>query len=319
MMGDERRITFGCFYRTLPMMAAERLGFYRRHGLEVEHERVASSTQQFAFLRDGRYDVVQTSPDNVANYRYNRDNPLGERIDVQGFMGMDYGLYLVLVARPEIRSAGELRGRTVAVDALESGFAYVLYEILARAGLQRGEDYSVVPVGGVSHRFERLLAGDPSFDATLLSGGFETRAANAGYKLFGSAHDIADPYVGAWGAATRDWLRERADDATALVGAYREATEWCFAPDNRRACLELLMEAADTPPELAEQLYEIQVRERVGNVPDAGIVADGVRNVLALRAQFSGFEEEPDLDAMLTAGGLCDIRFLSGTGSAAQV
>jgi ABC-type nitrate/sulfonate/bicarbonate transport system substrate-binding protein len=319
MMGDGARITFGCFYRTLPMLAAERLGFYRRHDLEVDYQRVASSTQQFAFLRDGGYDVVQTSPDNVANYRYNRGNPLGERMDVQGFMGMDHGLYLVLVARPEIRSAGELRGRTVAVDARESGFAYVLYEILARAGLQRGEDYSVVPVGGVSQRFDRLLAGDPSFDATLLSGGFETRAANAGYQLFGSAHDIADPYVGAWGAATLDWLRERADDATALVGAYREATEWCFAPDNRRECLELLMEAAGTPPELAEQLYEIQIRDRVGNVPDAGIVADGVRNVLALRARFGGFEEEPDLDAMLTDGELYDLRFLSGTGSAGQV
>lgn len=163
------------------MMAAERLGFYRRYGLEVDYERVASSTQQFEFLRDGRYDAVQTSPDNVANYRDNGDNPLGGRIDVQGFMGMDYGLYLVLAARPEIGSAKDLRGRAVAVDAPESGFAYVLYEILARAGLHRGEDYSVVSMGGVSHRFDRLIAGDPSFEATLLSGGFETRAAaNAG-------------------------------------------------------------------------------------------------------------------------------------------
>lgn len=31
------------FYRTLPLMAAQRHGFYRRHGVEVQEERVRSS------------------------------------------------------------------------------------------------------------------------------------------------------------------------------------------------------------------------------------------------------------------------------------
>jgi hypothetical protein len=189
-------IRLGYFYRTLPLMTAQRHGFYRRHGLEVQEERVRSSTQQFEYLLDGRYDVVQTSPDNVANYRYNTGHALGDRIDVQGFLGMDYGLNLVLVARPGIRPARTLKA--VAVDATDSGFAYVLYAILERAGLKRGKHYDVVPVGGVSQRFQRLLSGDAGFDATLLSGGFETRAANSSYRILGSVREVADPYVGAW-------------------------------------------------------------------------------------------------------------------------
>lgn len=296
-------LRFGYFYLTLPLIAAERRGFYRNHGLDVAYDRVRSSTQQFEYLRDGRYDVVQTSPDNVANYRYNSQNPLGERIDVQGFMGMDYGLNLVLVAHRDIATIEDLRGRVVAVDALESGFAYVLYAILAGRGLKRDEDYAVVPVGGVAQRFESLV-GDGHFSATLLSGGYETRAANAGYRLLAAVGDIADPYVGAWAAATSSWLSGNPNAAASLVVAYREATAWCFRPGNRDECVAMLMEVPDTPRALADQLYDIQILPGVGNVPDAGMVIDGVRNVLALRRRFGGFEADVDPEVILSEGAL---------------
>lgn len=295
-------IRLGYFYRTLPLMAAHRGGFYHRHGLKVREERVRSSTQQFEYLRDGRYDVVQTSPDNVANYRFNTGHVLGQRIDVQGFLGMDYGLNLVLVARPGIESTRDVGA--VAVDAPESGFAYVLYAILERAGLQRNEDYDVMSVGGVSHRFQRLLSRDGGFDATLLSGGFETRAANSGYRILGSVREVADPYVGAWAAATGLWLSENESHAAAFAAAYREATAWCFDPENEQACLAMLMETPDTSRSLAQQLYRIQLEDGVGNVPDAGIVAEGVRKVLALRVRYGGFEHAVDPDLILRDGEL---------------
>jgi ABC-type nitrate/sulfonate/bicarbonate transport system substrate-binding protein len=309
-MTAHRKVRLGCFYRSLPMMAADQHGFYREGGIEVDYQQVTSSTQQFEYLRDDRYDVVQTSPDNVANYRYNDRNPIGTRVDAQGFMGMDYGMLLAVVARPGIATIEQLRGRTVSVDAPASGFAYVLYEILARHGLRRGEDYTIVETGGVFDRYRHLIETD-EFDATLLSGGFETRARNAGYTLLDSVHDIADPYLGVWAAAKSSWLRENVDLVGALVAAYRAATRWCFDPANREACLELLMQAPQTTRSLAEQLYEIQLRPGVGNVPDAGIDPAAVLNVLRLREQFGGFEDPPDIAAIArTDGDLYDLSYL---------
>jgi ABC-type nitrate/sulfonate/bicarbonate transport system substrate-binding protein len=242
-------------------------------------------------------------------------------------MGMDYGMLLAVVARPGIASIEELRGRTVSVDAPASGFAYVLYEILARHGLRRGADYAIVETGGVFDRYRHLMETDEvlgrgpaeaparvspeaKFDATLLSGGFETRARNAGYTLLDSVHDIADPYLGVWAAAKSTWLRENAELASALIAAYRAATRWCFDPANREACLELLMQAPQTPRSLAEQLYEIQLRPGVGNVPDAGIDPAGVLNVLRLREQFGGFEDPRDITAIArTDGDLYDLSY----------
>lgn len=297
-----RQITLGGFYRSLPMLAAEEKGFYADRDLEVEFAQVTSSIQQAEYLSDGRYDVVQTSPDNTANYLLNERNPIGSRIDAQGFLGLDYGMYLVVVAQPEIDSIGDLAGKTISVDAPESGFAYVIYKILSSHGLEKDRDYGIVLTGGVYDRFMAMVEGVGDFSATLMSGGFETRAANRGFQLLDSVSDIADPYLGVWAAARRVWLSENEDLAADFVAAYLEASDWVFDPANRDECESLLQRAPNTSPELAAQLYEVQVRPGVGNIPNGEIDPEAVRNVLALRQEFGGFESPQDIDALTSDG-----------------
>lgn len=306
-----RRIQLGGFYRSLPMAVAEEQGFYEAYDLEVEFGQVASSTQQFQFLSDGRYDIVQTSPDNTANYRLNADNPIGARVDAQGFLGLDYGMYLVVVARPGIESVEQLRGETVSVDAPASGFAYVLYKLLANHGLQRGSDYDIVSTGGVYDRYVEMVEKDADFAATLMSGGFETRAARRGYVLLDSVHDIYDRYLGVWAAARREWLQDNPELVTDFVSAYRKASAWVFDPSNRESCVAMLELIPNTPRDLAEELYEIQVRPGVGNIPGGAIDPAGVRSVLSLRDEYEGFEDPQDLDELVGPDtNLFDLRFL---------
>jgi ABC-type nitrate/sulfonate/bicarbonate transport system substrate-binding protein len=302
-------IRMGIFYQSLPMMAAQELGAYEREDLQVDYQKVSSSIQQFEHLRDDRYDIVQTSPDNVANYRLNDGNPVGGRIASEGFMGMDYGMNLTLVVRPEIEEPGQLKGGTVAVDAPFSGFAYVLYKILRRAGLERAVDYEVAPTGGVADRYTALLAGE--FDGTLLSGGFETRAVSQGFRIIGSVYEIASPYVGVMACAKDEWLDRNADEAVRFIRASDAATRWCFDPANRDEAIAMLTRLPNTDQALAAQLYDVQLRDGVGVIRDLGIEGAGIRSVLELRREFDGFESEPDLDALArSGGGLYNLRFL---------
>jgi ABC-type nitrate/sulfonate/bicarbonate transport system substrate-binding protein len=301
-------IRMGIFYQSLPMMAAQELGYYEREGLEVDYQKVGSSIQQFEYLRDDRFDLVQTSPDNVANYRLNEGNPVGRRIASMGVMGMDYGMNLTLVVRPGIDRPDQLKGRTVSVDAPFSGFAYVLYKILRQAGLEREADYEVVPTGGVADRYAALLAGE--FDGTLLSGGFETRAVSQGYRILGSVYDIASPYVGVMACGKDQWLDGNTEDTIRFIRASHAATRWCLDPANRDDAVAMLTRLPNTDEVLAAQLYDVQLRDGVGIIPDLDIDPMGIRNVLELRREFDGFETEPDLDALSTSGGgLYDLRF----------
>lgn len=295
-------IRLGGFYRSLPMLVAEEKGHYDDHGIEMEFGQVTSSTQQFQFLADGQYDIVQTSPDNTANYHLNRNNPIGRLVDGQGFLGMDHGMYLVVVAQPDVESIADLRGRIISVDAPDSGFAYVIYRILANHGLERDRDYRVVSTGGVYDRYIAMVQNGEDLAATLMSGGFETRAAERGFKLLDSVHDILDPYVGVWACARRDWLQANRPLAVSFVSAYRAASAWVFDPANRDECVALLERIPNTSRQLAERLYDVQLRPGVGNVPDGTLDPAGVANALRLRLEFSGFEDPQDLDALVGPG-----------------
>lgn len=302
-------LRMGIFIRTLPMLVAQSRGYYAAEGLQVEYLQVASSTQQFEYLRDGRYDLIQTAPDNVFNYRLNRANPLGRIIRSQLLIGTDYGMNLRLVARPGINAVAELRGRVLAVDAPASGFAYVLFEILRRHGLELGRDYQIVPAGGALQRCEGLLAGQ--FDATLLVGGLEMRAASQGCTLLEGVYETLRPFMGTGIAALDSWWQKRPNTMVRLVRAYHAATQWVIDPANRQEAIGLLTSELRAGPALAEQVYEIHLREGVGIIPDLEIDPEAVYNTLALRADYGGFAEPQDLRSLAdTDGGLYDLSCL---------
>lgn len=299
----------GVFSRSLPMLAAQSKGFYARENLTVSYLQVQSSTQQFTFLRDGQYDIINTAADNVVNYRLNDSNPIGARLDVQSFTGTDYGTGLSLVSKPEFATFESLRGKRLGVDAPDSGFAYVLYKMMRQHGLERGRDYEVVVIGGSAARYTALLAG--TIDATLESGGFEVRLTNAGYALLEYVTEVADPYMSGVSAARQSWMEQNRDVVVRFVRASYAATQWSLDPANREEAIGLLMTQPNTSRALAEQLYDEQLNQETGLIADLNIDRLGLYNVLKLREEFGGFDAVPNLRRLTTpSSGLYDLSYL---------
>jgi ABC-type nitrate/sulfonate/bicarbonate transport system substrate-binding protein len=297
-----RKLTLGVFAPTLPLIAADRLGFFAEEGLTVTFAQVTSSTQQFQSLRSGEYDLALTSPDNVANYRLNTSNALGERLPVTGFLGSDAGMNLVLTTVPGVGAPEQLRGASVAVDATNSGFAYVLYAMLSAHGLERDRDYQVVPVGGIPLRYQALLAGQEQ--GALLSNGFEARAAAQGLQVLDGVRSVADPYLGTVFTALEPWLKQHKKDALAFTRAYLRALRWSLDPANREQALTLLTAALpDTDRALAEEIYRVHLDPGIGLIPGGGISTAAMRNILQLRQRFDGFDEPQNLRRLATEGG----------------
>ena len=301
-------LNVGFFGRTLPMLAAQAKGFFAAEGLTVNFLQIASSTQAFTALRDGSYDVALTSVDNVVNYRLNAGNSLGSVLDVKAFFSVDYSNWLTLAGRSGITRVEDFRGKVLAVDAPASGFAYVLYEILRRHGLQLGVDYTVVPIGGGAQRFQALIAG--SVDGTLLNNGFEIRAQAAGRPLFETVFDVADPYQGSVAASITAWLESHQDVAVRFTRAFYAATRWSFDPANRNEAIQLLMSQPNTTQALAERFYLAQTTPRRGLSPYLVIDQRGLRAVLDLRQAWGGFERPQNLaDLSEPDGGIYTFRY----------
>jgi ABC-type nitrate/sulfonate/bicarbonate transport system substrate-binding protein len=221
-------LAIGLFTPSVTTLAADSQGFAAEQGLNIQYLQVTSSTQQFRDLRDGNYDLILTSPDNVVDYRFNESNGLGETFDPQIAAGLAGDLSQKLYAQPGMDSFEDLRGGRLGVDSPRSGFAYLVYKMLREQGLERDVDYEVVPVGGVVQRVAAMLSGE--VDATLISGAVEQRLVDAGFPALQAVQDVISPYLGLVVAGREAWLQENCGVAARLLRAYLDANTWALDP-----------------------------------------------------------------------------------------
>jgi len=267
-----------------PLWVAQEKGLFAAQGLQVELTNTPNSVVQMSGLIDGTFDIAMTAMDNVVAY----DEGQGEsgttaKADLVAVLGADSG-FLRLVASPQVSGVPALKGRTLAVDALTTGYAFVLRELLERHGLKES-DVEWVKAGGVMQRFEGLMQN--RFDATLLVSPFELQAKARGYQVLTDAVTELGHYQGVVAATRRDWARSHRREIVGYIKAYREALSWLYAPANKAQALALLQKQL---PSLGEQaamgVYAVLLDPKDGFAPDARLDIDGIKTVLHLRGKY---------------------------------
>lgn len=301
-------IRLGYFSKSPVLAVANALQLLKRYGFAVEATPVQSSAEQFRILAAGGYDLVLTSPDNVGAYRYSAANPIGEQLDVRIVLAVDGGVGLCLVVGPDITDVADLRGRTVAVDVPQSGFAYGLLALLASHGLRAGEDFELVSLGSTPRRATAII--DGKCDATVLNGGFPFAAERAGCRVLGRLRDVARPYLGTVLAGTGAWLDEHVNEGQRFCRLWLEAAAALLDPSMAAQIDPLLPEVFGVAAELVPAMRAVLAD------PDDGIVADGVVRpaaldvVFALRARFAEPEAVRGMElARAGADDIIDARF----------
>jgi ABC-type nitrate/sulfonate/bicarbonate transport system substrate-binding protein len=301
------------YFSASAVLAAADDGGFAAHGLTVSAEPVKSSAAQFQSLLDGEYDLVLTSPDNVAAYRFGEHNPLGHRVDARIVRAVDGGLGLALLARPGLTTPADLRGRRLGVDVPESGFAFWLYDFLAGHGLRRDVDYEVVSLGATPRRAGALARGE--CDATLLYGGLTIAARSAGNVLLGRLSEHIRPYLGTVLAGTTAWLDGHVDVATRFCAAWQQAVDRLLDPvpdDGRDA---LVQRTFDVEGAAADEMRTVLRDRYEGLVRDGGVDPAALDAVLALRSRHGRPGAVADLETALAGGpalatGIVDPRFI---------
>src|SRR5262249_39758490 len=171
-----------------------------------------------------------TAIDNVVAYMEGQgEAKVNRQPDIFAFMGGDNG-FLSLVTVPEVKTYSDLKGRTVSVDALTTGYAFVLLDLLEHGGLKRTE-YEVVKAGGVLQRWDALK--EKKQAGTMLVTPFDIIAQAAGFHVLERAIDVYGHYQGLVGAARRDWAQSNPKAVEGFIRAYVQAVDWLGDPANR--------------------------------------------------------------------------------------
>lgn len=269
----------------LPLWAAQRQGFFEANGVDVRMAYTPSSDALVAGLFDGRYDIALATIDNFIAYQEGQaDVRIADATnDLVSFMGGDGG-FLSVVSAPGVKTFADLKGKTLSVDAMGNGFAFVLRDLLARNGI-RESDVTFVRAGGTPNRYRDLVAG--KHDATLLRTPFELLAQNRGFNVLASAASLG-AYEGTVGAVRRSWARNNEAAMIGFLRGYRSGVAWVCDPPNRDVVEALLIaNIRDMTPALARQSYELLVSPQGGLRRDVSLDVEGIRTVLALRSRYA--------------------------------
>jgi ABC-type nitrate/sulfonate/bicarbonate transport system substrate-binding protein len=269
----------------LPTYVAQRQGFFAKHGVDVNLRYTPNSVYLMTGLIEGRFDLAATAGiDNLVAYQEGQgEAPVKVQPELVAFLGTDDG-FLNLVALPQVKSVTDLRGKDLGVDALTTGFAFVLREMVERAGIKDSE-VKYVRAGATNLRYAALL--DQKFAATLLSSPYDLQAEAKGLTRVGSATELLGAYQGRAVFGMRGWIKDNEAAVIGFMRALRDAMDWIYDPQNREICEALLLaNDRDMTPALAKKTYDMFVDKKNGMYRDLRIDMEGFKVVLALRSKY---------------------------------
>jgi len=263
--------------QNLPNYAAEARGFFAARGLDVITTVTRSSQEQRNALASGDCDIAHSASDNSLAM-------VDAGVDVTLVVGLDNG-FNKIVAVPGINTIDQLRGRTLAVDALDTAFALLVYNILQRNGLTHNVDYKVQSIGATRFRLEAVQQRRADF--TILNLPFNLFAQESGLKVLIDPIEANGPYQGTGGFVRRDWAAQHRDRLVRYLAAYIEGLRWVLEPPNRADVIALLQEKMELSPEIAAKCFEAACHPQRGFARDAKIDRAGMECVLNLRDTYS--------------------------------
>jgi len=223
---------------TWPIFAANAQGYFAKEKLEIHLDPVTGSVMQIKGMMAGTYDIGLTALDNVIAYQAGQgEAPLDQKPDLFAFMGGEAGS-MHLITAPAVKRVEDLKGKTLAVDAKNTGFAFVLYRIAATHGVKQG-DYGLVAVGSSQKRLDALTQGQAQ--ATLLNRPFDGFATAKGFNDLVDTHKLFPHYQANVGSARRSWAAQHRDALIAFIRAYVRGSLWLFDPAHKASAIDLLV------------------------------------------------------------------------------
>ncbi len=270
-----------------PLYVGQDRGFFADQGLAIELQGTPGSVTQMTDFARGSFDIAMTAVDNIVAYVEGQGQAtIGPQPEFFAFMGVDSG-FLSLVASPAIASIHDLRGKIVSVDAMTTGYAFVLYEIMRRNGLDRDKgDYTLVSAGGMAQRWNGLREG--RHHATLLSAPYNLIAKTAGFSELVRATDVIGPYQGNVAAARRSWAANNTDKIVGYIRTFRKSVAWLYDASNRAEAIDILCHhLPQMPRDIAVASHAELLHPAHGFFNNCELDLDGLKCVLELRSRYA--------------------------------
>jgi ABC-type nitrate/sulfonate/bicarbonate transport system substrate-binding protein len=267
------RLIINVFNVDAALAAGRAKGFFAANDLDLEIIVTANSTDQMRGLGRNSWQIVSTAFDNVLGWSGR------EGAEMVAIARVSEGLILPVYVRPEIKTWDDLRGKALAVDAVDTAFALVLRRVLRAHGLEMEHgDYRLIAKGTTAFRLESMAQRETF--AAVLNAPWDAKAAAAGMVRFADHREVLPDYPGGVFAVSRSWAANHRGVVIRFLRGWKHALAWVHKDENRAEAVKLV--AAE------EKLDDRAAERKLAQSPgDGQLRRAGLQSVLDLRVQFA--------------------------------
>jgi len=255
--------------RIAPLWFAQEAGYFQKYGLDTTLVFLRTTPLLIAGMKSGSVAIAYGAGGSILNASVG-ESDLRILATFTGRMTND------LVARPAIKTANDLRKKTVGVQSIGGTNWIGAMLWLESLGLDPNRDgVTIQVVGDQTVRAQALEAG--RIDAAAVDTVFSKRLVERGFTILGDSQRTNIPFVGVDIAAPRAYIAEQWEAVENVVKALLESLAYIVTPKNHAAVLELIMKRlriSDQAP--AEEGYQDLLRN-MSRKPYP--TTDGLRNV----------------------------------------
>ena len=213
---DKLRIGYGAPSVTMSMLWITKEGkLFEKNGLDVEVLYLESALVQRALIAGNIAFGEMTGSLMAAPKLQGAD-----LVMVAGFL--NHLLYR-LVARPEIKTVADLKGKRIGVSRFGAGADRATRLLLTKLGLNPEKDVVLIQIGGGPTRIAALSAA--SIDATILEPPDHKRLQEAGMRVLANMEEMKIPFQHTGLVTTRSQIAQPPDIARRVVKSFVEGIQ----------------------------------------------------------------------------------------------
>ncbi len=243
----------------LTVAVADKRGFFKEQGLEVEVIRMAAPISITA-LANGDIDYTMIFASVIRGAM--RGMPI--KVTASFLDGSTHAL----IARPEFKSVKDLRGKTLGVSTVGATSDLTARMMIRHFGVDPDKEMKIVALGSDRARFAALKEG--IVDVAVISPPADAEGKKIGMNVLARAYELFNfPFVGL-GANVKK-LKERPDEVKRMLKALMRANR--YIRENREGAIQTLAEWSKSTKEAAAASYDgtYKVFNLDGSIPEDGL------------------------------------------------
>ena len=271
----------------LPVTLGRDKGIFQSEGIDLQMVLV-TSTIQVSALATGDIDFSGAQSQVMAGAAR------GLPVKVIGFLTVKPSFWLM--AKPEIKSMAELKGKIIGITAIGSSTDTLVRFLIAKNGLSPDRDVALLGTGTTSNILTAMKAG--TIDAGVLSPPFNGMAKQMGFRTLAYFGDYVEQSLSGLGTADK-MIRERSELIKRVLSATIKSLR--YIQQRPAEVTQFIAKEYNVDGPTADELYKSMLP---AFSKDGGMDEKGIRDGLKRETERMNLKEETPLAKVL------DLRLL---------